>query len=67
MRIMTNYLQIIAVSMSFNLHFPEYMINVFSGASRVGNSAGVLLSFDCLLMESSFADFFDNIAYLKIT
>jgi len=63
---MTNYMQILAVSMSFNLHFPEYMTNAFSGASRVGNSSGVLLSFDWLLLDTRFADWFDNIAYLKV-
>lgn len=67
MRIMTNYLQILAAAMSFNLHFPDYMTKAFSGASRVGNSTGVLLSFDCLLMKSSFAKHFDDIAYLKIS
>ena len=67
MRIMTNYIQIIAVSMSFNLHFPEYMRSAFSGASEVGNTTNVLLSFDCLLLDSFLLDFFNNIIYLKIT
>jgi len=46
MRIMTNYLQILGISMSFNLHFPEYMTNAFSGTKTIGNSTGILLSVD---------------------
>ena len=63
---MTNYLQILAISMSFNLNFPEYMTNAFSRASSVGNSAGILLSVDWLLLKSIFVDYFNNIAYLKL-
>jgi hypothetical protein len=66
MRIMTNYMQILAAALSFNLHFPEYMTEAFSGAKRLGGSSEVLLSFDCLLMETSIADKFDTIAYFKI-
>ena len=67
MRIMTNYLQILAAAMSFNLHFPSYMTNALSGAKQVGNSSGVLLSFDWLLMESDLSSSFGNIAFLKVT
>lgn len=52
--------------MSFNLHFPEYMTNAFAGTSRVGNSTGILLSVDCLLLNSKLVDYFDNIAYVKM-
>lgn len=66
LRIMTNYMQILAISMSFNLHFPEYMTNAFSGTSKVGNSAGILLSLDCLLLDTVLVDYFDNMAYVKM-
>ena len=46
MRIMTNYLQLLAAAMAFNLHFPDYMTDALSGASEAGGSAGIFLSFD---------------------
>jgi hypothetical protein len=64
---MTNYLQLLAAAMAFNLHFPDYMTSSLSGASKVGGSSGILLSFDCLLMEVSITESFDNVAYLKVT
>ena len=67
MRIMTNYLQILSIALSFNLSFPTYMSQTLSGVKQVGGSSGVLVSFDWLLMESSFVNQFDNIAFLKIT
>ena len=66
MRIMTNYLQILAVAMAFNLHFPSYMKNAFSGASQVGSSTGVLVSFDCLLLETRVVDIFNDISFFKV-
>ena len=66
MRILTNYLQILAAAMSYNLRFPTYVLDVLSSAKQVGNSSGVFLSYDCLLMETSATDAFDNIAYLKV-
>lgn len=66
MRIMTNYLQILAAALSYNLQFPTYVIDFLSSAKQVGNSSGVFLSFDWLLMETKATDVFDNIAYLKV-
>ena len=67
MRIMTNYLQILSIALSFNLNFPTYMSEALTGVKQVGGSFGVLLSFDWLLMETKSTDKFDNIAFLKIT
>ena len=67
MRIMTNYLQILSIALSFNLNFPTYMAQSLSGVKQVGGSSGVLVSFDWLLMQSSLVNKFDNIAFLKIT
>jgi hypothetical protein len=66
MRIMTNYLQIIAASMSYNLKMPSYLLDVLTSAEQAGSSSGILLSFDCLLMDTSIDTVFDNIAYLKV-
>lgn len=66
MRIMTNYLQILAAALSFNLQFPTYMLDALSSAQQIGQSSGVFLSFDCLLMDTRANEVFDNIAYLKV-
>lgn len=66
MRIMTNYLQIIAATLSYNLQFPTYFLDIFSSVQTAGNSSGIFLSYDCLLMETRANDAFDNIAYLKV-
>jgi CBS domain containing-hemolysin-like protein len=66
MRIMTNYMQIIAASLSYNLQFPTYILDILSSAKQVGQASGVFLSFDWLLMETKATEIFDNIAYLKV-
>ena len=66
MRIMTNYCQILAAALAFNLQFPTYVLDVLSSAKQVGNSSGVFLSFDWLLMDTQIAEAFGNIAYLKV-
>jgi hypothetical protein len=66
MRIMTNYVQILAAALSFNLDFPNYLSGVFSSAQQVGQSSGLLLSFDCFLLDTSARTTFDNVAYIKV-
>jgi hypothetical protein len=66
MRIMTNYLQIIAASMSYNLKMPSYLLDVLTSAEQAGNSSGIFLSFDWLLMDTYVDTIFDNVAYLKV-
>lgn len=46
MRIMTNYMQIIAAALSYNLEFPNYILDILSSAKQAGQSSGVFLSFD---------------------
>lgn len=66
MRIMTNYLQIFAAALAFNLKFPTYMLDSLSSVRQAGQSSGVFLSYDCLLMNTRATEMFDNIAYLKV-
>ena len=46
MRIMTNYLQVLAAALAYNLQFPTYILDALSSAKQIGNSSGVFLSFD---------------------
>jgi hypothetical protein len=50
-RIMTNYLQITTSAISFNLKLPSFLVAIFYPIERVGSSAGLLLSFDCLISD----------------
>ena len=66
MRIMTNYLQMIAAALAFNLQFPNYLYDAFSSVKQAGNSSGVFLSFDCFLMTTKATEVFNNVSYLKV-
>jgi hypothetical protein len=66
MRIMTNYLQILTISLSFNLKFPTFMEDSFSSIGKIGGSSGVFLSFDCLLLDTPIQNSFRNIEYFKV-
>ena len=46
LRIMTNYLQLIATAYSFNLRFPESFIEIFGSVEILGSSSDAFLSFD---------------------
>ena len=46
LRIMTNYLQLIAAAYSFNLKLPDGFIEVFGSVEIVGSSSDAFLSFD---------------------
>ena len=66
MRIMTNYLQILAAALAFNLNFPNYLSGLLLNAQRVGESSGIFLSFDCLIINTRAAEIFDNVAFFKV-
>jgi len=66
MRILTNYLQILAISLSYNLQFPSYMTSIFSSVQSAGGAQDVFLSFDCLLLNTRATEIFDNISFLKV-
>ena len=46
LRIMANYLQLIAAAYSFNLKFPEGFAEIFGSIEIVGASSDAFLSFD---------------------
>ena len=58
MRIMTNYLQMLSAALSFNLQFPNYVMNVFTSVKQVGSSTGVFLSYDWLLINTRATEIF---------
>ena len=66
MRIMTNYLQILATALAFNLNFPSYLTETMGSTKSLGASQEIFLSFDCLLLDSRVTELFDNVAYIKV-
>ena len=66
MRILTNYLQILAAALAFNLNFPNYFSGLLLNAQRVGQASGIFLSFDCLILNTRAAEIFDNVAFFKV-
>ena len=46
LRIMTNYLQLIAAAYSFDLKFPKGLIDIFGSLNIVGSPSDAFLSFD---------------------
>ena len=63
---MTNYLQMITATLSFNLNFPNYFANILSSVKQIGGSSGVFLSFDWFLMNTRATQIFNNVSYLKV-
>lgn len=46
LRIFTNYLQLIATAMSFNLQYPSFIVEMFYPVEKVGSTSESFLSFD---------------------
>ena len=48
-RILTNYMQTVSASISFNLTYPKLLNDSVSPAKSVGQSTTTILSFDCFI------------------
>ena len=46
MRILTNHVQLIALTLAYNMQFPKVMTDMVSPASRVNSSSESIVSFD---------------------
>ena len=46
LRILTNYLQLLTTSLSFDVNYPNGLLEVFYPVDRVGSSSDTFLSFD---------------------
>ena len=51
LKIMTNYLQLVAATYSFNMRFPSSLINIFGSMDIVGSSSDAFLLFDCFIED----------------
>ena len=65
-RIMTNYLQLLTTSMSFNVQYPSVLLDAFSPVHHVGSSSQAFLSFDCFITDTQLHGPFPSNAFFKI-
>ena len=65
-RIMTNYLQLLTTSMSFNVDYPSALLNALSPVSQVGSSSESFLSFDWFITHSQIKGSFPSNAFFKL-
>ena len=68
LRIMTNYIQVVTLSLSFSLNYPKYYLDSMLPVRQIGDSTETFLSFDCFLRDtisSGALSFFPSIRFLK--
>lgn len=65
-RIFTNYLQLIATSLTFELQFPEALIDVLGPINALGSSNQSFLSFDCFISDYEVTGPFPSNSVLKL-
>ena len=51
LKIMTNYLQLVAAAYSFNMNFPTRFLSIFGSMDIIGSSSDAFLSFDCFFED----------------
>ncbi|CAI2373860.1 unnamed protein product [Moneuplotes crassus] len=66
LRILTNYVQIISLSLSFSTKYPSSLSDILVPAETVGSSSEAFLSFDCFVMDSEIKGPFPSSIFFKI-
>ena len=66
LRILANYLQLLSVSMSFNMKFPPILVQIFYPLQKIGASSEAFLSLDCFFRDASIKGFTPSTALFKI-
>ena len=66
LKIFTNYLQLVATTMSFNLKFPSFLLEAFYPVERVGSSSESFLSFDCFVEDAEIKAFTPSTVIFKL-
>ena len=65
LRIMTNYLQLIAAAYSFNLKFPDSFVEMLGSIEIIGASSDSFLSFDCFVEDNEMKFFAPSVEIFK--
>jgi hypothetical protein len=66
MRILTNYLQLITTSISFQTTYPASLTDIFYPVDKVGSSTETFLSFDCFASDYEIKGPFPSTLMLKM-
>ena len=66
MRILTNYLQLLSTSLSFNVQYPRSFTDMFYPVERVGSSSDTFLSFDCFVTDYEITGPFPSNTFFKL-
>ena len=66
MRILANYLQLLSVSMSFNMKFPPILVQIFYPLQKIGASSEAFLSLDWFFRDASIKGFTPSTAMFKV-
>lgn len=66
LRIMTNYLQLLTTSLSFDVNYPKALTKIFYPIERVGSSSDTFLSFDCFITGSEITGSFPSNSFYKL-
>lgn len=66
LRILTNYLQIITLTVSFSTKFPSSLTDLLIPFEPVADSPNAFLSFDCFVMDAEIKGPFPSSLFFKI-
>ena len=66
LRILTNYVQLIATTMSYNLKFPTALVNAFYPVQKVGTTQESFLSFDWFVENTEIKAFTPSTTIFKL-
>ena len=66
MRILTNYLQLLTTSLSFDVQYPRAFTEIFYPVDRVGSSSDTFLSFDCFFTDIEVTGPFPSNTFFKL-
>ena len=66
LRIFTNYLQLLATAMSYNLKFPPALVNAFYPVQKVGTTQESFLSFDWFVENADIKAFTPSTTIFKL-
>ena len=65
-RILTNYLQLISVSMTFNVKFPVSLSDIFGFVDTIGSSSDAFLSYDWFFNSAKVTGFTPSVDLFKV-
>jgi len=66
MKIMTNYLQVIAAVLSFNIDYPDEINDIFLPVDKAGSASTPFVSFDCFVQDRELTLFTPSPSFLRV-